>query len=252
MFQTNFLLLLLGHIVGDFYFQNSKMATNKFKKTTSFISHIALYSLAIVLIFIPVWNPHFITPIVLISISHALIDITKVVYMKIRKSSDSAAKDTFIFLLDQLFHICCMIFVSVYMTKENILITMNVTSNWLIHLNIDYLVVVKFLILLLGNVRPCNILIKITVQHYKPKENEGTSSKQSNSIGAGATIGALERFLITVFFVNNQHSLIGLILTAKSIARFSKLSDDKDFAEYYLMGTLLSVLFVIGLCIITL
>lgn len=252
MFQTNFLLLLLGHIIGDFYFQNSKMATNKFKKTTSLISHIALYSIAIVFVFIPVWNPNFITPIVLISISHAIIDTTKVVYKKIRKPSDSATKDTFVFLLDQLFHLFCMIFVSVYMTKENIPITMNVTSNWLIHLNIDYLVVVKFLILLLGNIRPCNILIKTTVQRYKPKENEGSNLNQSNSIGAGATIGTLERFLITVFYVNNQYSLIGLILTAKSIARFSKLSEDKDFAEYYLMGTLLSVLFVIGLCIITL
>ena len=141
---------------------------------------------------------------------------------------------------------------AIYMTKENIPITMNFTANWLVYLDIDYLFVVKFLILLLGNVKPCNILIKTTVQHYKPSEDTSTTQKQSNMIGAGATIGSLERFLITAFFVNNQYSLIGLILTAKSIARFSKLSDDKNFAEYYLMGTLLSVLFVIGLCIITL
>lgn len=252
MFQSYFLILLLAHIIGDFYFQNSKMATNKFKKTISLILHIALYSLAIILVFIPIWNFRFITPIILISISHALIDAAKVGLKKIRKFSDSTIKDTFVFLFDQLLHIFCMIFVSVYMTKENIPIATNVMANWLMHLNIDYLFVVKFLILLLGNARPCNILIKTTIQHYKPKENKATNPKPSNSIGAGATIGVLERFLITVFFVNNQYSLIGLILTAKSIARFSKLSDDKDFAEYYLMGTLLSVLFVIGLCTITL
>ena len=252
MFQTNFLILLLGHFIGDFYFQNSKMATDKFKETISFILHIALYSLAIILVFIPVWNSRFIMPIALIAISHALIDVAKVVLKKARKFSSSTTKDTFVFLMDQILHVFCIVFVSVYMTKEDIPIITNVTTNWLTHLNIDYLFVVKFLILLLGNVRPCNILIKTTVQHYKPKEDEATNQNQSNGVGAGATIGTLERFLITIFFVNNQYSLIGLILTAKSIARFSKLSDDKNFAEYYLMGTLLSVLFVIGLCIITL
>ena len=37
-----------------------------------------------------------------------------------------------------------------------------------------------------------------------------------------------------------HHFLIGLVLTAKSIARYDRISKDKDFAEYYLLGTLLS------------
>ena len=35
---------------------------------------------------------------------------------------------------------------------------------------------------------------------------------------------------------------VGLVLTAKSIARYDRISKDKDFAEYYLMGTLLSTI----------
>ena len=34
---------------------------------------------------------------------------------------------------------------------------------------------------------------------------------------------------------------VGLVLTAKSVARFKKL-DDQDFAELYLVGTMTSVL----------
>ncbi len=252
MFQTNFLILLLGHIIGDFYFQNSQMATNKFKKPSSFVLHIVLYTLAITSVCIPIWNTNLLIPIILTSASHALIDIFKVVFSKIKKFSHLTNQKALGFLLDQTLHIFCMILVSIYMTKENIFITTNGLMNWLSYMSIDYLFVVKFLILLLGNIRPCNILIKTTVQQYKPKEVTSTVAEQPITVGAGATIGALERFLITVFFVNNQYSLIGLILTAKSIARFSKLSDNKDFAEYYLMGTLLSVLFVLGLCLITL
>lgn len=43
----------------------------------------------------------------------------------------------------------------------------------------------------------------------------------------------------------NQYSAVGLILTAKSIARYERISKDQEFAEYYLIGTLTSVLFSI-------
>ena len=42
-----------------------------------------------------------------------------------------------------------------------------------------------------------------------------------------------------------QFSAIGLVLTAKSVARYNKIAEDKDFAEYYLLGTLLSTVLVI-------
>lgn len=42
----------------------------------------------------------------------------------------------------------------------------------------------------------------------------------------------------------NQYSEIGLVLTAKSIARYEKIKE-KDFAEYYLFSTLLSALIAV-------
>ncbi|MDI6840204.1 MAG: hypothetical protein QMD71_05080 [bacterium] len=38
----------------------------------------------------------------------------------------------------------------------------------------------------------------------------------------------------------NQYAAIGLVLTAKSIARFDALKD-RNVAEYYLIGTLCSI-----------
>ena len=37
---------------------------------------------------------------------------------------------------------------------------------------------------------------------------------------------------------------IGLVIAAKTLARFKQL-DDRDFAEYYLLGTLASVTFAV-------
>lgn len=49
-----------------------------------------------------------------------------------------------------------------------------------------------------------------------------------------------------------QYSAAGLVLTAKSIARYDKISKESDFAEYYLIGTLLSLLSVITVSFLTL
>lgn len=42
----------------------------------------------------------------------------------------------------------------------------------------------------------------------------------------------------------NQITAIRVIYTAKSIARFKEIENHKGFAEYYLIGTLFSILYV--------
>jgi hypothetical protein len=53
-------------------------------------------------------------------------------------------------------------------------------------------------------------------------------------------IGWLERFLILTSLLLQSPATVGLILTAKSIARFPEFKS-KRFAEYFLIGTLLSI-----------
>jgi hypothetical protein len=56
----------------------------------------------------------------------------------------------------------------------------------------------------------------------------------------GATIGVLERLLICTLTLVGQPMAVGLVITAKTIARFKQL-EDREFGEYYLLGTLASV-----------
>jgi hypothetical protein len=60
------------------------------------------------------------------------------------------------------------------------------------------------------------------------------------SARVGATIGVLERILIVVFVLTGSEAAVGFVVAAKTLARF-RLLDDRDFAEYYLLGTLASV-----------
>lgn len=63
-----------------------------------------------------------------------------------------------------------------------------------------------------------------------------------STLQAGRVIGILERWIIFTLVVISQYSLIGLVLTAKSVARFKQIQDDATFAEYFLLGTLYSTL----------
>jgi hypothetical protein len=77
---------------------------------------------------------------------------------------------------------------------------------------------------------------KTEAPEYETSEEERT----------GELLGILERWLILVFVLNHNFEAVAFVLAAKSVARFSAL-DDKDFAEYYLLGTLASV----GIAVVT-
>lgn len=55
----------------------------------------------------------------------------------------------------------------------------------------------------------------------------------------GRVIGILERALLYLFVLRGEFGAIGFVLAAKAFARFRAL-EDRPFAEYVLIGTLLS------------
>ncbi|MEZ4386801.1 MAG: hypothetical protein R3D98_04365 [Candidatus Krumholzibacteriia bacterium] len=57
----------------------------------------------------------------------------------------------------------------------------------------------------------------------------------------GRTIGVLERALMLLLVSLGQWGAVGLVVAAKSLARFEALKE-RHFAEYYLIGTLTSLL----------
>lgn len=67
---------------------------------------------------------------------------------------------------------------------------------------------------------------------------EGESQEQLRN--AGMYIGWLERFLILTALLLHSPATAGLVLTAKAIARYPQFKHAR-FAEYFLIGTLLSL-----------
>ncbi|HYK11035.1 MAG TPA: hypothetical protein VEV39_09560 [Gemmatimonadales bacterium] len=60
----------------------------------------------------------------------------------------------------------------------------------------------------------------------------------------GRAIGVLERAIALTLVLLSQYGALGLVVAAKSLARFKAL-EDRDFAEYFLIGTLASLLIAV-------
>ena len=63
-------------------------------------------------------------------------------------------------------------------------------------------------------------------------------------VARGRAIGALERALALTLVLLGEYSAVGWIIAAKSLARFKAL-EEREFAEYFLVGTLASLLLAV-------
>lgn len=89
-----------------------------------------------------------------------------------------------------------------------------------------------------------NLLIRAAFEwlNLKPQMRAGAPGMVEldvNEYNRGRVVGLLERALIYGFVLNGQFGVIGFTLAAKAFTRFKEL-DDRRFAEYVLIGTLLS------------
>ncbi len=230
MLDSLLIIIFLLHILADFYFQNQKMADNKKENFIYVIYHSIIYFFTMLLIFIFYeFNLAFVFAIGGIGISHFIVDLGKY-YL----SNKRDLKESSLFIIDQLIHIA--IILSLYLLIENTdLIVVN--QRWNLNSLIIYFNSVVALLLIF---KPANILIKSFISASSYKEEK--ESVDVPPLRLGKIIGNLERILIVLLLCANQFVVIGYIFTAKSIARWKKLTEDKDFAEYYLVGTLLSVI----------
>lgn len=67
--------------------------------------------------------------------------------------------------------------------------------------------------------------------------------------GAGLLIGRIERCLVVLFVLLQRYEAVGFLLAAKSVFRIGDLTnkDERRFAEYIFVGTLLSFTTAIGI-----
>ena len=245
MFRDYFMIFLLVHIIGDFYVQTENIAAKKEAALRWLLIHCLQYLLAAFVILLPVMPPQIVLFGLALAITHAIIDILKFRYLKhIKKSGkQNITNERNVFFADQILHLVCLVLIAYICTIKLNSLSFNQSVAEFFHvMGISGITLISWTVTLLLIHKPANIIISKLIKIYKPEENEDEKKRDNN---AGRFIGTIERIIVLIFISINQYSAIGLVLTAKSIARYDRISKEKDFAEYYLLGTLISTLLVI-------
>lgn len=261
-------LLLIGHFLGDFYLQFNTIQKNK-KKWLWLILHSFIYAFVVTFSFsIYQHNWWIIALFAIFFASHLIVDKGKVLLENSLQKTELKNKfDVIIYVIDQLIHIAIIVGVACFFSEG----TLNKFGEWIYCItryfkstNLSGIVLTAIVIF-----APTSTFIaKVfdSLPKIKEKDNKNLpvgpiislkdngshiiEDQQNADFKAGRIIGYLERFLILIFFIMELYTLIGLVLTAKSLARFKQF-EDKYFAEKFLIGTLLSLaitIFTFMLC----
>jgi hypothetical protein len=278
------LILILAHLIADFYLQTDEMVKEKCKYLKKHIVHHFILAVIILLAF---WGFGFfktnilenvIFPVLFIVVSHLLIDVFKIKLLNsIKIKNDENIKRVGFFILDQLLHVgmlilCCQLFLGIKWTRifgvfqdDRGISPINSVLFIFIIIILATSVSGHIIRILLGSL-PNQLLTfegKYAFKHERKEahfENKrmgetGLSEEYNYTIfskhdlSRGKLIGYIERLLVLILTFYGSYPAIGFIVAAKSIARFKQM-DDRDWAEYFLLGTLTSMLIGIGLGIV--
>lgn len=233
-------LLLIGHVLGDFYLQPAGWVIAKQRKrlrAPQLYLHALVHTGLTALVLLLTLSVSAGTLLVLsgvVCVTHAAIDAVK-----------AYAKPTaFPFLLDQLAHGVVLVTVWALATEQ--------AGPLFAVLSLDTftyrqgVVVAAYLLVL----TPASVIIKLLLSPWSDAAE--TSQHDPTMAFAGQRIGYLERVLVLTFILLNQLTAVGFLLAAKSIFRFGDLSKQRDRAmtEYVLLGTLTSFAITIGIGLI--
>lgn len=229
------LVFLIAHVLGDFYLQTDNIAKEKNEKYSSLFIHAAIYAVITIGLALLVSGTALLATSIVLSVLHFIVDLIKRYFDKKGKLSKST-----LFFSDQVIHLILIVVVSFFMTYQH-QITNPSGPLW----DSDFAVTLTTVLKVLLVIKPASIAIKLLLEKFRPNISE-----QDGIENAGAWIGILERLILLVFLSLQQYGAVGFVLTAKSIARYDKITKDGQFAEYYLLGTLLSSLIVIAVSLI--
>lgn len=246
-------VLLTGHVLGDFYFQTDNMVE---KRKTSF-RYVLLHSLVYLVTTIAVAVIGYveirsaIAMALLAGLAHFVIDAVK--YLVAHSEDNANWIHRHLFLLDQCVHIISIIVICSFFQNAQV---RELFLRKVVHGQYEVLTVALGLLCIL---KPVSILI--TESYFwqekaaqKMETDQTNNGKTKDVKEAGKVIGYMERGIIFFLLMYGQYSAMAFVLTAKSIARFKEIEENKINAEYYLIGTLFSITCVIvisalfGLC----
>jgi hypothetical protein len=90
----------------------------------------------------------------------------------------------------------------------------------------------------------CRWLLRLTGLKPAAAEAPEPAEEETDTARAGRVIGSLERLIMAGGVLITRWEILAAVIALKSVSRFKELND-KTFAEYFLVGSLCSLLWTI-------
>jgi hypothetical protein len=235
-----FLAIYLAHLLTDFVFQTHRLVEQKRRgKAVAYGLHGIIHYLSAIVVTGFVLHGSFFSlrthlVIIALTVIHLLIDLAKIKLARNYPACDGSVA----YVSDQLLHFLTVGLAACLLAPgapfgELIVALQNVRAipNRFLAVPVIYVAVV------FGGGYLIRLLVRSLAEGVKSHSPEKANEQLQN---AGLYIGWLEWFLVVTALLVQSPATVGLILTAKSIARYPEFKSER-FAEYFLIGTLLSI-----------
>jgi len=240
IFFRTLLAIFLAHLLADFVFQTDRLvATKRAGKWFGYLLHgLIHYFSALVLLgfFVKGTALSFKTYAVLLLLTavHLLIERAKIRLTTVGFLHDSSLA----YLADQFVHFLTVLLTAWILAPGLAFSQFSQPIGSLRSLETKWLAVpIIYVAVIFGGGYLIRYLTRNLSEGLKNNHTEKATEQLQN---AGLYIGWLERFLVVTALLLQSPATVGLILTAKSIARYPEFKSER-FAEYFLIGTLLSI-----------
>jgi len=227
--------LIIAHLLTDFVFQSNSWVNQRFKdgwhSRYLYLHGIIAGILAYLLsgLWTLIWVP------LAIAATHIVIDGLKAKYENNVQS----------LVIDQLCHFAIILAIWLWIISPGPGELTALKETFLPGIKI-WVIIAAYLII----IWPSSVLISKLTEKWRQEviDKEPSHAKDRSLDNAGRWIGRLERFLILTFVLLEQYEVIGLLVAAKSIFRFS---ESRNVGEYILIGTLISftIAIIVGLTV---
>jgi Protein of unknown function (DUF3307) len=238
-----FLAFYLGHLATDFLLQTNAMAAGKKTGSASaYFYHGLTHYLTVVVIFAfaspaSVIQLRFQITLLALTAVHLPIDLGKSWLTAPRRIVDGIS----MFLADQAVHFVSVVVAAALYSG----FTWGQAVERLHALRAHREQILAVLVVYTAVVFAAGYVVRyLTKSLLRNLRLDPESESRAELQNAGLYIGWLERILVVTAIALRSPGTIGLVLTAKSIVRYPELKSGR-FAEYFLIGTLLSIILAI-------
>ncbi len=252
-------LLITGHALADFALQTRGMVRNK-HRFPGLAAHIGVVFVVQAALLLPVLSLRMLVVVAGITVAHGIIDRTKAAV-----SARSPGRGLEWFLADQFAHLAVLAVAWTLMRSDpGVPLLPGLLASGVVSpgaLGAAAVLVAAYAF----NFHGASAIVMAVLERYqltgeRVPATEAAPAPDASAVPAaptssaapvapaappsparGQAIGILERWIVLTLVMAGQWGALGLLLAAKSVARFRDL-EDRDLSEYYLIGTLTSVL----------